>query len=245
MDPRPPRPDPSRSGAADLFPVIAIDGGAGTGKTTSAAMVARRLGYGYVDSGAIYRAIALGLYESGIREEQDPRVSALAAALPLRIEPSPERFRIFLAGRELSDEIRLPEISSLSSRIAVLATVRQRAFHLMREAGTLGPLVVEGRDIGTVVFPDAILKVHLEAELPERTRRRRLELQAKGRDLPEEDVARDLADRDRRDSGRQEAPLKRAEGALVIDTTNRTIEDQVSVILEAARRALEATRNRP
>jgi cytidylate kinase len=225
-------------GGDGVWPIIAIDGGAGTGKTTSAARVADRLGFCYIDSGAVYRAIALAMRESGEEDPMSPRVPAAVGALPLRIEPTPRAFRVFLGDRELGLEIRSPEISRLSSQLSVRPEVRDKVSLLLRAAARLGPLVVEGRDIGTVVFPRATLKVFLAAELPVRAERRRLDLLRQGREQSVDEVARELAERDERDSNRETAPLRPAGGALIIDTSKIDVEQQVSAILEGYRRAI-------
>lgn len=228
----------ARAGGAAGFDVIAIDGGAGTGKTTSAARVAARLGFCYLDSGAVYRALALALTVAGIADDADPRTDPTAAAASVVIRPEPGSFRVCLDGRELGAELRAPEIGSLASRIAVRPAVRARVGQLLRAAAGLGPLVVEGRDIGTVVFPDATLKVFLTAELPVRAERRRGDLRRQGVEVSREEVARDLAERDQRDSTRSDAPLRRPEGALEIDTTACGIEEQVEAIIAAYRRVI-------
>jgi cytidylate kinase len=231
------------SEAVSLYPVIAIDGGAGTGKTTSAALVAARLGFCYVDSGALYRAIAVAL---GEESESHAAAHALAAtpafaaaieAIPLRLEPAADRFHILLQGRDLGAELRTPEVSRRASQLAVHGAVRARVGRLLREAARIGPLVVEGRDIGTVVFPQATLKVFLIARVAERARRRRLDLLRQGIDQSEEQVARDLEERDRRDSTRADAPLREAEEALCLDTGTCTVEAQVEEILRAFHQA--------
>jgi len=212
--------------------VIAIDGGAGTGKTTSAALVAERLGFCYVDSGAVYRAVALALREGGIADPADPRLGDRLASLTLRLQPDPGRFRVFLGERELGEELRTPAISRMASQIAVRADVRELVTRLLREAGRRGPMVVEGRDIGTVVFPDADLKVYLRADLPVRAARRRSDLLRQGIEQSQEEVEREMAERDQRDSHRKEAPLRMAPDALVVDTSRTDIEGQVRTILE-------------
>jgi cytidylate kinase len=220
------------------WPIIAIDGGAGTGKTTSAARVADRLGFCYIDSGAIYRAIALAMREGGNEDPMAQHLAEAVRALSLRIEPTPRAFRVFLGARELGLEIRSPEISRLSSQLSVRPEVRDKVSLLLREAARLGPLVVEGRDIGTVVFPRATLKVFLSADLSVRAERRRLDLLRQGRGQSVEEVAQELAERDQRDSSRETAPLRPAAGALVIDTSAIDVEDQVRAILEGYRRAV-------
>lgn len=217
----------------ERFAVIAIDGGAGTGKTTSAALVAERLGFCYVDSGAIYRTVAWALQQAGVAGIDDPAFSARLKALDLEIRPARDRFRIFLDGREATANIRTPEVSSLSSKIAVRPDVRDRVTALLRQAGESGPLVVEGRDIGTVVFPDARLKVFLTAGLPVRAERRRGDLARQGFEQPLDEVLRELEERDRRDSSRDAAPLRQAPDALLIDTGSTTIDGQVEAIVHA------------
>ena len=229
----------SASDAAPEYPVIAIDGGAGTGKTTSAALVAARLGFCYVDSGALYRAIAVAL-DAGVEDDAAaPAFGAAIEAIPLRLEPAADRFHILLHERELGVELRTPEVSRRASQLAVHAAVRARVGRLLCEAARVGPLVVEGRDIGTVVFPQATLKVFLIARVAERARRRRLDLLRQGIDQSEEQVARDLEERDRRDSTRADAPLREAEDALCLDTGSCTVEEQVEAILCAFRAALD------
>ncbi len=218
------------------FPVIAIDGGAGTGKTTSARETAARLGFCHVDSGAVYRALALAASESGIRDADDPRVAGVVAGAPLRIDPARGRFRVHLGDRELGDEIRRPEVTSLSSKLAVRPEVRDRVTALLRSAGEIGPLVVEGRDIGTVVFPDAVLKIFLTATLPVRAERRRQDLKRQGIEHGLEEVESDLRERDARDSSRKASPLRQAEDAVVVDTGATDIAGQVDQIVSAYER---------
>jgi cytidylate kinase len=220
------------------LPVIAIDGGAATGKTTTASRVAIRLGFCYVDSGAIYRAVAFGLGALGLSGDEDvenARLLEALASLQLEVDPTPRRFIVRLNGREVGDEIRTPEISALASRIARLPAVRVRVRELVREAARKGPLVVEGRDIGTVVFPDARLKVFLTADLSVRALRRQHDLRKQGREVPLADVERDLSERDQRDSTRAESPLRRADDAIVVPTWPGTVDEQVEAIVSAYR----------
>jgi cytidylate kinase len=202
--------------------------------------VAARLGFCYVDSGAVYRAIAWALREGGIGDAADPRVVEAVPTLPLSIRPDPDRFRVFLGERELSGELRTPEISSLASKLAVVSSVRARVRELLREAGSRGRLVVEGRDIGTVVFPEAVLKVFLQADLPVRALRRQGDLRRQGIEFEADRVERDLAERDRRDSTRRDSPLRVPEGAVLIDTSRCDVDGQVEAILAAYQRALQA-----
>jgi cytidylate kinase len=221
------------SDATPAYPVIAIDGGAGTGKTTSAALVATRLGFCYVDSGALYRAIAVALGAGGGGDAAAPAFAAAIEAIPLRLEPAADCFHLLLDGRKLGAELRTPEVSRRASQLAVHGAVRARVGRLLREAARIGPLVVEGRDIGTVVFPQATLKVFLSAGVAPRARRRRLDLLRQGIDQSEEEVARDLEERDKRDSTRADAPLREAEEAICLDTGSCTVDEQVGAILRA------------
>jgi cytidylate kinase len=214
-------------------PVIAIDGPAGTGKTTSAAAVARHLGFAYVDSGALYRAIAHAARKRGISGPEDPSLGELLADLPLRAGVDGGLFRVFLGDEEISGGLRDPEVSSLSSKLAVHPGVRDKVCSCLRELSASGPAVIEGRDIGTAVFPSADLKIFLTASIEERARRRSNELRGKGQSQTDEEVARAIAERDRRDSEREIAPLRRAPDAVEIDTTETDVEGQVRLILEA------------
>jgi cytidylate kinase len=162
----------------------------------------------------------------------------LLTSLPLRFQPGTERLGVILAGREVGEEIRTPEISRLSSRLAVRPEVRELVTSLLRAAREAGPMVVEGRDIGTVVFPDATLKVFLRADLSVRAGRRREDLRRQGIEQSEDQVAREMAERDERDAGRAEAPLRQPEGALVVDTSGLAVEQEVEIIVQAYRRAL-------
>lgn len=224
-------------GRKSSFPVIAIDGGAGTGKTTSARETAARLGFCYVDSGAVYRAIALAAGEAGISGADDPRLAGVVADAPLRIDATHGRFRVYLGDRKLGDEIRRPEVTSLSSKLAVRPDVRDRVTALLRCAGEMGPLVVEGRDIGTVVFPDAALKIFLTATLPVRAERRRQDLMRQGIEHELDRVESDLRERDARDSSREVSPLRQAGDAVVVDTGATDIAGQVEQIARAYERA--------
>jgi cytidylate kinase len=213
--------------------VLAIDGPAGSGKTTSAREVARLLGFSFVDSGALYRAVALAAIRGGVSSCDDPKLPALLDNLPLHAEPVEGSFRVFLAGEEIGESLRGPEVTSLASKLAVDPQVRQRVGRWLRELAEQGPVVIEGRDIGTVVFPDADLKVFLTASLEERARRRTLDLEAHGRSEEVGAVSRRLAERDERDAGRAFAPLRRAPDAVEVDTTRTDIDGQVAQILRA------------
>jgi len=218
--------------------VIAIDGPAASGKTTTAALVAERLGYLYVDTGAMYRALALKAIEAGVRPDDAPALEALARGTEIALRAEGRRARIFLDGRDVTGEIRRPDVSDGASRIAEHPGVRARMVEMQRALGAEGGVVMEGRDIGTVVFPDADVKIFLVASAGERARRRHDELFAKGTAPELESVRREIEERDRRDSGRAASPLKRAEGAVEIDTTELSIDEQVKAVIREAERAL-------
>lgn len=214
-------------------PVLAIDGPAGTGKTTSAREVARRLGFAYIDSGALYRAIALAAQRAGIDSEEDASIAAILADLPVRATLTQRAFRVTIGDEDVTEQLRNPDVSRLSSRLAVRSDVRGRVVAWLRELAAIGPAVVEGRDIGTAVFPDADLKIFLTASLGVRAKRRALEFAERGVEVSEEEVAREFLERDDRDSGRAIAPLRRAEDAVDVDTSDTDVQGQVSRIIDA------------
>jgi len=213
--------------------LLAIDGPAGTGKTTSARLVAERLGFAYIDSGALYRAIAVAARARGIDSPEDGRLRPLLMNLPLRAKAARDGFRVYLGGEEVTTELRDPRVSALASKLAVDPSVRGRVEAWLKELAGLGPSVVEGRDIGTDVFPGADLKIFLTASLEARAERRSLELREKGLDASAEDVAAAIVERDRRDSERSVAPLRQAPDAVVIDTTALDVEGQILRIIGA------------
>jgi cytidylate kinase len=219
--------------------LVTLDGPAGAGKSTTAREVARRLGYRYLDSGALYRALTWALLRTGVPES---RWEALDRedldALEVAVEPGPETLHLSHRGRELGSELRSTEVTAHVSSLARLPVVRDWLLDTQRELGRHGRLVADGRDMGTVVFPHAATKVFLDADPMERARRR---LGDRGQTHPsEEEVALEaeqLGERDRRDRERMHAPLKPAEDALRLDTTRLTFELQVEAIVERAREA--------
>jgi len=216
--------------------ILALDGPAGAGKSTTARAVAAALGFAYLDSGALYRCIALAALEKHVSPDNDAALGELAVSLEIR-QTSDGRF--LLDGRDVSDRIRTPEVSQAASRSSACPSVRRALVEIQRSAVLAPGTVAEGRDIGTVIFPDADLKVFLDAEPPERTRRRTAEMAAKA--APPEAIARvgqEMAERDRRDSSRAVAPLAKADDALVMDTTFSSFEDVVSQIVAEVRKRL-------
>jgi cytidylate kinase len=214
-------------------PVVTVDGPAGSGKSTTAREVARRLGFRHLDSGSFYRALTFGLLEAGVEAEHWEGLRAPDLdRIGVVVEPTATGFSIRLGDRALGEELRSSRVTERVSRLAGLAAVRAWLLGIQRLAGRRGRLVADGRDMGTVVFPDAEVKVFLVADLAERARRR---LRDHGVADPSpaevEREAERIAARDRSDSDRELSPLRRPEGALVLDTTRLTFEQQVDVIL--------------
>jgi cytidylate kinase len=214
--------------------LLAIDGPAGAGKSTVSRKVAHRLGFSMIDTGALYRAVALAARRAGIAYEDEAGLEALLRDLDLRLEGSGgEGSRVFLGGEDVSSAIRTPEISLGASRVSTVRAVREGLLELQRRLGLAAPrgAVLEGRDIGTVVFPDADAKIFLTASVEQRARRRYEELRARGEDVAFDEVLADQIRRDRRDMERALAPLRPAEDAFVVDSTGRTIDEVVDEIV--------------
>jgi cytidylate kinase len=213
---------------------IAIDGPAGAGKSTAAKRLARRLGYTLLDTGAIYRAVALVARERGVDWSDGPRCADVAQSLTISFAFDGERNRAYLAGRDVSDAIRQPEINEGASRVSALPEVRAALLDLQRRLAEGGGVVAEGRDVGTVVFPNADVKVFLTASAEARARRRFEEDRAKGLPVVYEQVLEEQIARDQRDSGRATAPLKQAADAVLIDSSTLSIDEVVERIAHLA-----------
>ncbi len=213
--------------------VIAIDGPAGAGKSTIARRVAGRLGFIYVDTGAMYRAVGLWAMRAGVDLDDAQKLEQLAAAA--RIEFESGSARVLLNGEDVTEAIRTPEVASAASKISVYGGVRRAMVAEQRRIARGASVVMEGRDVGTVVFPDADVKIFLDAAPGTRAERRLRELRERGQDLPAEQVAAELEERDRRDRSRAEAPLVQAPDAVYLDTTALSIEEVEEAVLRIVR----------
>jgi cytidylate kinase len=221
-------------------PVVAIDGPAGAGKSSVTRLVAERLGYLLVDTGAIYRAVALAAQRASLSWDDTDAIASLAAQLVKREGIRLERAdltgqRIVLDGEDVSSVLRTQTISEGASRVSAIPEVRAALLELQRAAGRRGGVVLEGRDIGTVVFPDAEAKFFLTASVDVRARRRHEELTLRGDQVSLEDVRREVIERDKRDSSRPVAPLRQAADALVVDSSTLSIDEVVERIVEGVR----------
>jgi 3-phosphoshikimate 1-carboxyvinyltransferase len=220
-------------GPSSVPTVVTLDGPAGSGKSTTAREVARRLGYRHLDSGALYRALTYALIQAGIPEDDWSHLSQEELdRFPIHLEPEGNRLRVMLGDRVLAKELRTPEVTERVSPLSALPAVRAWLLEAQRRAGQVGGLVADGRDMGSVVFPEARVKIFLTANLRERARRRFLERDQRDPSPQElEEEASKIQERDARDSGRAVAPLKKPEGALEVDTSDMTFEGQVEVII--------------
>jgi cytidylate kinase len=206
---------------------IAIDGPSGAGKSTVARFLAKRLGYVYIDTGAMYRSVALRVKEKGISPEDELALNQLASSLHITFITEGEQTRVCCDGEDITSAIRSPEISRLASYISKQKGVREALVQMQREMGKKGGVILEGRDIGTVVFPDADVKFYLDAKSDERVRRRYHEMVEKGVKVDFRETQEELIQRDHNDMHRIHSPLKKANDALFIDSTHRSVEEVV------------------
>ena len=222
--------------------VVAIDGPAGAGKSTVTRALTRELGYQLLDTGALYRSVALAASRAGVPLHDEPRVAELAGSLPIRFELDGDVNRVYLDGEDVSEAIRTSEMSEGASVVSALPAVRAALLDLQRDIGRAGGVVAEGRDIGTVVFPDAPVKFFLTASVAERARRRLAELEQRGEITDIETVKAEIERRDHRDSSRGVAPLRQAPDAVLVDSTGRSVDEIVTEMAVAVRRAEDAGR---
>lgn len=210
--------------------IVAIDGPAASGKSTTAKLVAQELGYLYIDTGAMYRAITLEVIRRQIPADDHDAITNLAASTSVELIQNNGNLIVLMDGQDVTGEIRTPEVSRWVSPVSAIPGVRERLVQLQRELGKNGGVILEGRDIGTVVFPHADLKIYLKASLEKRAERRHLELENRGIPSTIEEQAMAIAARDEYDSGRVHSPLRQAADAIIIDTSDMTIDDQVRAV---------------
>lgn len=211
--------------------LITIDGPAGSGKTTVSRLLANRLDYQYVDTGALYRCIAFAVNQAGISATDNRQLQMFCRGLSIYFKKVGKESRIFCNGNDISDKIRTPEVSMLASDVSAMPAVRQHLLDVQREMGQKKSVVFEGRDMGTVVFPEADVKFFLDAAVTVRAQRRHRELTG-SRTQTLQEVQADMQKRDHNDSNRDLAPLKAAADAFIIDTTDLSIETVVAVMLD-------------
>ena len=228
-----------RGDALKRQPVVTIDGPAAAGKSTAARELARRLGFTLVDTGALYRALAWAVKEAGVAADDVPAVGKVLETTTVDLEGG----RVIVNGRDITAQLRTPELGMLTSRLTRLQVVRDKLTPLQRRLARAGGVVLEGRDTGSVVCPEAEVKFYLDAELDERARRRREELAATGLPADYETVKAEVTQRDRQDMERDLAPLVRPEGALVLDSTALSPEAVVERMLDAVEQARCCTRS--
>jgi cytidylate kinase len=221
--------------------IISIDGPVGAGKSSVAKMLAQRLGYAYIDSGAMYRAVAWEALRQGIDLEDEAALSSLIDATKIDFREGGGNTRTYIGGRDVSDEIRSPEASQASSIISTFEGVRKRLVAMQREMGRRNErgAVIEGRDIGTVVFPDADIKFYLDSSIAERAKRRQMDLLRSGVTVDLSETVREIQIRDDRDSQRRLSPLKPAADSTLIDSTRLKLEEVVDLMLNRIRSALQ------
>ena len=228
-----------RGAALKRPPVVTIDGPAAAGKSTAARELARRLGFTLVDTGALYRALAWAVEEAGVAADDVPAVGKVLEKTTVDLEGG----RVIVNGRDISAQLRTPELGMLTSRLTRLQVVRDKLTPLQRRLARAGGVVLEGRDTGSVVCPEAEVKFYLDADLDERARRRSEELAATGLPADYETVKAEVTQRDRQDMERDLAPLVRPEGALVLDSTALSPEAVVERMLDAVEQARCCTRS--
>ena len=215
--------------------VIAIDGPAASGKSTTARLVAGKLGYLHVDTGAMYRAVTAKVLRSGIALDDAEKIHSLLRTTRIELQSSGVAVKVLLDGVDVTEQMRTPEVTRSVSAVSRLRQVREVMVREQRKMGRQGGIVLEGRDIGTVVFPNADLKIFMVADIESRARRRQRESGQTESGLGLDLLKNEIAERDRLDSTRDESPLKKAEDAIVLDTSALTIDEQVDFVVAKAR----------
>lgn len=224
--------------------VIAIDGPAASGKSTTARLVARQLGYLYVDTGAMYRAVTLKVLRAGLEASNIREIEGLVRSTRVELAEKSGSLTVLLDGEDVTEQIRSREVTAAVSAISSIPAVREAMVREQRRMAKGQSIVLEGRDIGTVVFPGANLKVFLVAHIAERARRRQRELEAKGISASVRELQNEIEQRDLVDSTRRVSPLRRASDAIELDTSGMTIEEQVEFIVQKARERAKQSKGR-
>jgi cytidylate kinase len=219
--------------------VIAIDGPAGSGKSTTSRLLAAKLGYQYLDTGAMYRALTYFAITKGIAPSDAAKLSALAKVVDISFKTEAEINHVYINGEEVTNEIRTPAVTALVSEVSAHKGVREAMVAKQKEIGKKGSIVAEGRDTTTAVFPHADIKVYMDASVKQRAQRRLIDLAKMGIATTLEEQIADIERRDSYDSGRQHSPLMRANDAVIIDTTSLTIEQQVERIITILKSVLK------
>ena len=222
-------------------PIVAIDGTAASGKSTTARKVAEHFHYRYIDTGAMYRAVTLKALRRGVDVTDLEALTALVKETDVDVQERSGSVRVYLDKVDVTEQIRSPEVTRNVSAVSEVKAVREALVEKQRALGSSGSVVVEGRDIGTVVFPRAAVKVFMDADVRERARRRGCEYEEQGIRSEATDVENAIQERDRWDSSRVHSPLRKAADAQIIDTTRLTVEEQVAVIIEKVERFLKKT----
>jgi CMP/dCMP kinase len=219
--------------------VIAIDGPAASGKSTTAKLVARELGYLYLDTGAMYRAMTLKVLEQNIDIGSEEEIVRIANDTHINFGRRDDQMRIFLDNRDVTKKIRSQAVTAAVSAVSAIKRIREVMVREQRRMSAEGGIVVDGRDIGTVVFPSADLKIFMIADVKERARRRQKDLHNEGIEVPVDQLECEITERDRKDSARHISPLKQANDAVMVDTSKMTIDEQVKLIVNRARVLIE------
>jgi CMP/dCMP kinase len=222
--------------------IVAIDGPSGAGKSSLTKLLARRLGYIHIDTGAMFRAVALMAKRAGLSCEDDAALETLCQGLEIAFQREGESCRVLCGGEDVSTAIRSEEIGLLTSCVSARKPVRDALLAMQRKMGEAGGVILEGRDIGTVVFPDAEVKFYLSASAEERGLRRWKELAARGDKATLEETVAKVIQRDRQDASREHAPLRKAEDAVVIDSTNLSIDEVLELMERTVRERIEKNR---